>query len=80
MMGDSLPSNRQHGFRPQHSTETATTSIFAIINMLFERHQPLLLIKGDISQERTMTFKKNLPFSQYFINFSFLCINKCTLI
>ena len=49
MMGDSLPSNHQHGFRPQHSTETATTSIFAIINRLFERKKKVILVTLDMS-------------------------------
>ena len=49
MMGDSLPSNHQHGFRPQHSTETATTSIFALINKLFERKKKVILVTLDMS-------------------------------
>ena len=36
LMGNSLPSSHQDGFRPQHSTEAAPTSIFATINRLFE--------------------------------------------
>ena len=49
MMGDSLPSNHQHGFRPQHSTETATTSIFALIKRLFERKKKVILVTLDMS-------------------------------
>ncbi len=29
MMGDSLPSSHQHGFDPQHGTDTATTTILS---------------------------------------------------
>ena len=49
LMGDSLPSSHQHGFRPQHSTETATTSIFATINRLFERKKKVILVTLDMS-------------------------------
>jgi hypothetical protein len=31
MMGDSLSSIHQHGFGPQHGTDTATTTIFALV-------------------------------------------------
>ena len=33
----------------QHSTETATTSIFAILNRLFEKKKKVILITLDIS-------------------------------
>ena len=36
-------------FFPQHSTETATTSIFAIINRLFARKKNVILVTLDIS-------------------------------
>ena len=49
MMGDSLPSAHQHGFHPQHGTETATASIFALINRLFERKKKVILVTLDMS-------------------------------
>ena len=49
MMGDSLPSSHQHGFRPNHSTETATTSIFATVNRLVERKKKVILVTLDMS-------------------------------
>ena len=49
MKGDSVPSKQQHGFCPQQGTETATASIFAIINRLFERKKKTILVILDIS-------------------------------
>ena len=49
MMGDSVPSKHQHGFRPKHNTETATTPIFVIINRLFERKKKVILVTLDMS-------------------------------
>ena len=45
-------------------------------------HEPLMLIKGDISQEKPMEFKKNLQVVIISISdkFPFLCISKRTLI
>ena len=49
LMGDSLPSSHQHGFRPNHSTETATTTIFSIINKLVENKRKVILVTLDMS-------------------------------
>ncbi len=44
MMGDSLPSNHQHGFNTQHGTDTATTTIFALVNRLVESKKKVILV------------------------------------
>ena len=49
MMGDSLPSSHQHGFCPQHGTDTATTTIFALVNRLIERKKKVILVTLDMS-------------------------------
>ena len=49
MMGDSLPSNHQHGFCPQHGTDTATTTIFALVNRLVESKKKVILVTLDMS-------------------------------
>ena len=49
MMGYSVPSKQQQGVCPQHSKETATISIFAIINRLFEQEKKLIPLTPDMS-------------------------------
>jgi hypothetical protein len=46
-LGDSLPSN-QHGFRPQHGTDTATITIFALVNRLTEIKKRVILVTLDM--------------------------------
>jgi hypothetical protein len=48
-MGDCLPSSHQHGFGPNHSTETDETSIFARINRPFERKKKIIHATLDMS-------------------------------
>jgi hypothetical protein len=49
MMGYSLPSNHQHGFQPQHGTDTATTTIFEFFNGLIETEKKVILVSLDMS-------------------------------
>jgi hypothetical protein len=49
MMGDSLPSNHQQVFCPQHGTDTATKTIFALVNRLIESKKKILLVTLDMS-------------------------------
>jgi hypothetical protein len=48
-MGYSLPSNHQHGFCPQHGTDTATTTIFELVNRLVESKKKVILVTLDMS-------------------------------
>jgi hypothetical protein len=47
--GNSLLSNHQYGFGPQYGTNTATTTMFALVNELIESKKKLILIILDIS-------------------------------
>ena len=49
MIDDYLPSNHQHGFCPQHGTDTATTTIFALVNRLIEIKKKVILETLDMS-------------------------------
>jgi hypothetical protein len=49
LMGNSPPSNHQHGFCPQHGTDTATTTIFALVNRLIGSKKKVILVTMDIS-------------------------------
>jgi hypothetical protein len=50
MIGDSLPSNHQHGFYPQHGTDTATTTIFALGKRLIEIKMKVIFETLDIAR------------------------------
>jgi hypothetical protein len=39
MMGESFPSNHQHGFCPQLGTDAAKATIFALVNRLIKNEK-----------------------------------------
>jgi hypothetical protein len=59
-MGDSLPSNHQHGFCPQHGTDTATITIFALVNRFIESKKKSILVNLDMSAAFDLLEKSTL--------------------
>jgi hypothetical protein len=49
MMGDSLPSDHQHSFYPQHGTDIATTTIFALVKKLIGNKKKVILVASNVS-------------------------------
>jgi hypothetical protein len=56
MMDDSFPSNHQHGFCPQHGTDTATTRIFALVNRLIASKKKIIFVTLDMSAAFDLLF------------------------
>jgi hypothetical protein len=44
MISNSLPSNYQHVFCPQHGIDTVTTTIFVLVNRLIESKKKVTLV------------------------------------
>jgi hypothetical protein len=49
MICNSLHLNHEHVFLPQHGTDTATTTIFALVNRLIESKKKVIFVTIDMS-------------------------------